>query len=49
MGLKACAKLSRRVEDSLSPNAKMNGLAVVSKKAKPKVRMYYEKQKKANS
>ena len=49
MGLKACAKFSRRVEDSLSPNDKMNGLAVVSKKAKPKVKMYKEKQKKENS
>ena len=49
MGLKACAKFKRRVDDSLSPNDKMKGLAVVSKKAKPKVRMYKEKQKKENS
>ena len=38
-GLKACAKFRRRVEVSFSPNERMNGLAVVSKKARPNVRM----------
>ena len=45
-GLKACAKFKRRVAFSLLPNERMNGLAVVSKNARPKVKIYNEKQKK---
>ena len=44
-GLKACAMFSRRVLFFFSPNDKMNGLAVVSRKARPKVRIYNAKQK----
>jgi hypothetical protein len=39
MGLKAWARLRRRVEVSFEPSERMNGLAVVSRKARPKVRM----------
>ena len=39
MGLNACDMLSRRVAVSLSPSERMNGLAVVSRNASPKVRM----------
>ena len=46
MGLKDWARFSRRVEVSLLPRDRMNGFAVVSRKARPKVRMYSEKQKK---
>ena len=49
MGLKACARLRRRVEVSLLPNERMKGLAVVSRKASPKVRTYNDTQKKPNS
>ena len=46
IGLKDCDRLSRRVEVSLEPSERMKGLAVVSRNARPKVRMYSEKQKK---
>ena len=46
MGLKACARLRRRVEVSFEPSERMKGLAVVSRKARPKVRIYSEQQKK---
>ncbi len=46
IGLKDCERLSRRVEVSFDPSERMKGLAVVSRKARPKVRMYSEKQKK---
>ena len=39
MGLKACAIFRRRVLVSLAPNDRIKGLAVVSKKASPNVRM----------
>ena len=39
IGLKACARLSLRVAVLTSPIDRINGLAVVSKKAKPKVKM----------
>lgn len=39
MGLKACERLSRRVAFSFGPRERMKGLAVVSRKAKPKVRI----------
>ena len=45
MGLKACARFSRRVLVCLSPNERMNGLAVVSRNASPKVRIYSDRQK----
>ena len=45
IGLKDCAKLSLRVLVSLSPNDRIKGLAVVSRNAKPKVRIYSDRQK----
>ena len=49
MGLKACARFNLRVAVSSAPNERMNGLAVVSKNAKPKVNMYSETMKKPNA
>ena len=37
IGLNACERFKRRVAVSLEPNDKINGLAVVSKNAKPNV------------
>ena len=39
MGLKACERFKRRVAFSLEPSERMKGLAVVSRKAKPKVKI----------
>ena len=44
-GLKACARFSRRVDVLLSPNDSIYGLAVVSRNASPKVKMYSDTQK----
>ena len=49
IGLNACERLSLLVEVSLLPSERIKGLAVVSKNARPNVRMYNEIQKNENS
>ena len=47
IGLKACARFKRLVAVSFEPSERISGLAVVSRKARPNVRMYNDTQKNA--